>query len=173
MTPLTMFVSEVTADEVAAGFSVRKVRPPNGQLPEAGATALSVIHTWGDPSHRLVKMQGRDGRTVFQLQAFGRPRSGVGPLGWFPERYWPASYGPAWVVDRLREHVGRRGYQALIELHVPTSEENCPTLSDPGADGSEVADDSPLGRDGTDTLDRGPAPTRTDSEPAVHGASAG
>jgi|GEM_PF-5845714 len=166
MTPLTMFVSEVTADEVAAGFSVRKIRPPNGQLPEVGQTALSVIHTWGDPSHRLVKMQGRDGRTVFQLQAFGRPRLGVGPLTWFPERYWPASYGPAWVIDQLREHVGRPGYQALIELHIPTREEN-------GADGTESGGEGLLSRDGTGNLDGGPAVAPADFDPAARGATAG
>jgi hypothetical protein len=166
MTPLTMFVSEVTADEVAAGFSVCKVRPPNGHLPEEGATALSVVHTWGDPSHRLVKMKGRDGRTVFQLQAFGRPRLAVGPPTWFPERYWPASYGPAWVINQLREHVGRPGYQALIELHIPTREEN-------GADGTESGGESPLSREGTGTLDGGLAVAPADLDLAARGASAG
>ena len=126
MTALDMFVSEVTSDEVAAGFSVREVWHPDRHLPGGRATALSVAHTWGDSSHRLVKKNGRDGRTISQLQPFGRHRSGVGPVGWFPERYWPARYGPAWVIDRLRDHLGRAEYQALIELHVPTDDENDP-----------------------------------------------
>jgi len=132
MTALDMIVSEVTPDEIAAGFSIREVRHPDGHSPGGRATALSVVHTWGDPSHRLIKMLARDGRTVFQLQAFGRPRSGLGPFGWFPARYWPARYGPAWVIEQLREHVGRPGYQALIELHVPTGDENWPTPAGPG-----------------------------------------
>jgi hypothetical protein len=130
MTALDMFVSEVTSDEVAAGFSSCEVRLPDGHLRGGGETALLVVHSWGDPSHRLVKMQARDGRIVFQLQAFGRPRSGIGPVGWFPERHWPGHYGAGWVIDRLREHVTRAEYQALIELHVPTGHENCPTSAD-------------------------------------------
>ena len=53
-------------------------------------------------------------------------------LGWLPERYWPGSYGPGWVIEQLREHVGRPGYQALIELHVPAGDESCPTPEGPG-----------------------------------------
>jgi hypothetical protein len=111
-----LFLSDLTPDEAAAGFSVCPVGNPDVGPP----TVPAVVHTWGDPSHRLVKTRGRDG-AVFQLQAFGRPRAGAGtgPVGWYAERYWPARYGPAWVLDRLREHLGRPAYRALIDLRVP------------------------------------------------------
>jgi hypothetical protein len=167
MPPLDKFATEVTADEAAAGFSVCTVRDSDGM------TSLSVIHSWGDPSHRLVKMHGREGRTAFQLQAFGRPRSGVGPPGWFAERYWPAIYGPTWVIDRLREHVGRPGYEALIELHEPAQDEgwHAPAGSGTGSTGSDR--DGPVNCNGTGTLDLGPASMLAESEPAACGTKGG
>lgn len=113
-----LFISDLTPEEAAAGFEVRQVRHPDG-LP---ATVTVAVLTWGDASHRLVKTRGRDG-IVFQLQAFGRRRARVGPDGWYAERYWPSQYGLGWVLDRLREHLGRTRYAALIELHVPPAEE--------------------------------------------------
>ena len=119
MTPPDQFPSELTLDEAAAGFAVLSVEHPDGPP----ATVPAVVHTWGDPSHRLVKTRGRDGRIVFQLQAFGRARRAAGPPRWTAERYWPGGYGTAWVLDRLREHVGRPGYAALVELDVPPGPE--------------------------------------------------
>jgi hypothetical protein len=110
-----LFLSDLTPDEAAAGFAVRRVDHPDGPP----ATVPAAVHTWGDPSHRLVKTRGRGGEVVFQLQAFGRRRTGAGPVGWHPERYWPGRYGPAWVLERLREHLDRPRYAALIDLHVP------------------------------------------------------
>ena len=76
-----VFVSDLTAEEAAAGFAVCPVEHPDG----SAAVVPAVTHTWGDPSHRLVKTRGRDG-AVFQLQAFGRRRAGAGngPLGGTP-----------------------------------------------------------------------------------------
>jgi hypothetical protein len=118
-----LFVSDLTPEEAAAGFAVRPVGHPDGPP----ATVPAVVFTWGDPSHRLVKTRGWDG-AVFQLQAFGRRRAGKGdgPVGWYAERYWPARYGLDWVLDRLREYVGRPGYRALIDLSVPTGEADWP-----------------------------------------------
>jgi hypothetical protein len=113
-TPI-MFVPDLTAEEAAAGFDVGQVEHPDG----SPALVPAVTRSWGDPSHRLVKTRGRDGTVVFQLQAFGRRHRGAGPAGWHAERYWPGCYGPAWVLDRLREYVGRAGYRPLIDLHVP------------------------------------------------------
>jgi hypothetical protein len=111
-----LYLSDLTPEEADAGFRVRPVEHPDG-LP---ATVPAAVHTWGDPSHRLVKTRGRDG-VVFQLQAFGRRRAGAGtgPVGWYAERYWPGRYGTAWVLDRLREYLGQPRYAALIDLHVP------------------------------------------------------
>jgi hypothetical protein len=109
-----LYIAEITPDEATAGFAVQPIEHPDG--PPAGVPV--AVHGWGDPAHRLIKTRGRDG-VVFQLQAFGRRRSGAGPVGWFAERYWPGRYGIGWVLDRLREHVGRPGYRALIDLHVP------------------------------------------------------
>src|SRR5262245_53561033 len=166
MLPPDQFATDATDDEVAAGFSVRTDQEPDGRTSGGPATGISVMHSWGDPCHRLVKMHGRDGRTIFQLQAFGRPRSGVGPLRWFAERYWPAIYGPAWVIDRLREHVGRPGYEALIELHEPASDEIWPAPAGSGTDGAHSGGDTPLNRNGTDTLDLSPALQRASEPPA-------
>jgi hypothetical protein len=170
MPPLDKFATEVTAEEAAAGFSV--CRDPD-RISADHTTALSVIHSWGDPSHRLVKMLGRDGRTVFQLQAFGRPRSSAGPPGWFAERYWPATYGPAWVIDQLREHFGRPGYEALIELHEAGGDEesHAPAGSRTDATGSDR--DGPVNCDGTGALDLGSASKLADSEPAACGTTGG
>jgi hypothetical protein len=121
-----LYVSEVTAEEEAAGFAVRPVEHPEG-LPDAVPAA---VHTWGDPSHRLVKTRGRDGQVVFQLQAFGR-RAGAESAGWAAERYWPGRYGPAWVLDRLREHLGRPSYAPLMELSAPPAQADEPTLAGP------------------------------------------
>ena len=44
------------------------------------------------------------------------------PAEWHAERFWPACYGPAWVLDRLREYVGRAGYRPLIDLDVPPAD---------------------------------------------------
>jgi hypothetical protein len=66
----------------------------------------------------VVKTRGRDG-VVFQLQAFGRHPRGPVAAGWYAERYWPARYGPAWVLARLREYLGRPSYRPLIPLAVP------------------------------------------------------
>lgn len=112
-----VFDSDLTPEEAAAGFVVRPVGHPDG-LP---TTVPAAVYTWGDPSHRLVKTRGRDG-VVFQLQAFGRRRAAAGSPGWFAERYWPGRYGPGWVLDRLREHLGRPRYAALIDLDVPPAE---------------------------------------------------
>ena len=124
MSAPNLYVAEITPDEILAGFSVRKLLNPDGPQ----AAVLSVTHTWGDPSHRLVKTRGRDGRIIFQLQAFGRPRSRVGPPEWYAERHWPERYGPAWVIDRLREHVNRPNYKALIDLHIPSGDESWPVV---------------------------------------------
>lgn len=128
MSAPAVFVSDLTPDEAAAGFVVCRVGHPDGPP----ATVPVAVYHWGDPAHRLVKMRGRDGHVAFQLQAFGRTRFGAGPLGWFAERYWPARYGTGWVLDRLREHVGRPGYRALIELHVPPGDGDEPDGPDPG-----------------------------------------
>jgi hypothetical protein len=128
-----LFISEITPDEIAAGFSVREVANPDVPAPGRRPTVLAVVQTWGDPSHRLVKTCGRNGRVVFQLQAFGRSRAHAGPVGWFAERFWPGCYGPAWVIDRLREYIGRAEYQALIDLHVPSGDEHPPLPEGPGA----------------------------------------
>ena len=118
-------------------------------------------------------MLGRDGRTVFQLQAFGRPRSGVGPPGWFAERYWPAIYGPAWVIDRLREHVGRPGYEALIELHEATGDEEWHPPAGSATDATGSDRDGPVNCDATGNLDLGSAPVLADSEPAACSTTSG
>jgi hypothetical protein len=111
-----LFLSDLTPEEAGAGFSVRRVGHPDG-LP---TTVSAAVYTWGDPSHRLVKTRWRDG-IVFQLQAFGRRRAGagMGPFGWYAERYWPGRYGTDWVLARLREYVGRPGYRPLIDIQVP------------------------------------------------------
>src|SRR5207248_3807326 len=114
----------LTPEEGAAGFAVRPVGHPDGPP----ATVPAAVYAWGDPSHRLVKTRGRDG-VVFQLQAFGRRRAGSAAVGWHAERYWPGRYGTAWVVDRLREHLGRPGYRPLIDLQVPPTEAAVPALA--------------------------------------------
>lgn len=121
-----LFVSDLTAEEAAAGFAVCPVGHPDGPP----ATVPAAVHTWGDPSHRLVKTRGRDG-IVFQLQAFGRPPAGARPLGWYAERFWPGRYGPGWVLDRLREHLGRPRYRALIDLCVPPADADPPAPAAP------------------------------------------
>jgi hypothetical protein len=137
MSVLGLYLSDVTPDEAAAGFGVCAVAHPDG----ASAAVPAVVYTWGDPSHRLVKTSGRDGQVIFQLQAFGR-RKGDGPPGWFAERFWPGQYGPTWVLVRLREHIGRPEYAALIELHIPLGDDGLPapaalevTVSGPSAGG--------------------------------------
>ena len=109
-----LYLSDLTAEESDLGFAVGEVDHPDGPP----ATVPAVVHAWGDPSHRVVKTRGRDG-SVYQLQAFGRRPAPAGPLGWYAERYWPGRYGVAWVLDRLREHLGWPRYRALIDLHVP------------------------------------------------------
>jgi hypothetical protein len=123
-----VFVSDLTLEESAAGFAVCPVEHPDG----SAATVPAVLHAWGDPCHRLVKTRGRDG-AVFQLQAFGRRRAGAGngPLGWYAERYWPARYGTAWVLDRLREYLGRPRYRPVIDLHLPPTDTVPPTAPVP------------------------------------------
>src|SRR5262245_57942537 len=121
-----LFVSEITPDEIAAGFAVGHVASPGPPAPGRRPTVPAVVHSWGDPSHRLIKTRGRNGQVVFQLQAFGRSRARAGPLAWFAERFWPGQYGPVWVIDRLREYIDRADYQALIDLHVPSQEEESP-----------------------------------------------
>jgi hypothetical protein len=121
-----LFVSEIAPDEIAAGFTVCHVANPEPPAPGRQPTVPAVVHSWGDPSHRLIKTHGRNGLVVFQLQAFGRSRARAGPLAWFAERYWPGHYGPVWVIDRLREHIDRAEYQALIDLHVPSQDEEWP-----------------------------------------------
>jgi hypothetical protein len=116
-TPI-VFVPDLTAEEAAAGFAVGQVDHPDGPP----ALVPAVTRSWGDPSHRLVKTRGRDGGIVFQLQAYGRRPDGARPLAWHAERFWPGCYGPAWVLDRLREHFGRPGYRPLIDIHVPPAE---------------------------------------------------
>lgn len=123
MSPPDLYLSDLTPEEAALGFSVGRVDHPDGPP----ATVPAVVHVWGDPSHRLVKTRGRDG-VVYQLQAFGRRPAGA--VGWYAERYWPGRYGPAWVLDRLREHLGRPRYRALIDLHVPPADGNPPVLLD-------------------------------------------
>jgi hypothetical protein len=114
-----LYVTDLTPEEAAAGFAVCSVGRPD--------SPTAAIYTWGDPCHRLVKTRGRDG-VIFQLQAFGlHPRAG-GQAGWHAERHWPALYGPGWVLDRLREHLGRRGYRPLIELQVPEDAAPCATV---------------------------------------------
>jgi hypothetical protein len=118
MSLLDVFEAELTPEEAEAGFAVGPVNRPDG----VPGTIPAAIHTWGDPSHRLVKTRGRYG-PVFQLQAFGRRRTGTpaGGANWLAERYWPARYGLAWVLDRLREHLGRPQYRPLIDLDVPSA----------------------------------------------------
>jgi hypothetical protein len=116
-TPI-VFVPDLTAEEAAAGFAVGQVDHPDGPP----ALVPAVTRSWGDPSHRLVKTRGRDGGIVFQLQAFGRRPDGARPVAWHAERFWPGCYGPAWVLDRLREYVGRASYRPLIDLHVPPAD---------------------------------------------------
>ena len=135
-----LFVSEITPDEIAAGFAVYHVDNPEGPAPGRRPTVPAVVYSWDDPSHRLIKTRGRNGQIVFQLQAFGRSRARAGPLGWFAERFWPGQYGPIWVIDRLREYIDRLEYQALIDLHVPTRDEERP----PPPEGSGVAASGPL-----------------------------
>jgi hypothetical protein len=120
-----LFVSDLTPEEAAAGFTVGRVGHPDGPP----ATLPAVVLAWGDPSHRLVKTRHRDG-IVFQLQAFGRGRAGAGtgPVGWFAERFWPGRYGPDWVLDRLREHLSLPRYRALIDVHVPPAAEDLPAV---------------------------------------------
>ena len=119
-------MSDLTPEEAAAGFAIGRVGHPDGPP----ATVPAVVLTWGDPSHRLVKTRHRDA-IVFQLQAFGRGRAGAGagPVGWFAERFWPGRYGPDWVLERLREHLGRPRYRPLIDLHVPPVGEDPPAAS--------------------------------------------
>jgi len=121
-----LYISEITSDEIAAGFAVCPVDNPEPPAPGRRPTVPAVVYAWGDTSHRLIKTRGRNGQLVFQLQAFGRSRARAGPLGWFAERFWPAQYGPAWVIDRLREYIGQAQYQPLIDLHVPSPEEDSP-----------------------------------------------
>lgn len=118
MSTPTVFLPDLTADEAAAGFDVGHVEHPDGPA----ALVPAVTRRWGDPSHRLVKTRGRDGTVVFQLQAFGRRAGGAGPAGWHAERFWPGCYGPVWVLDRLREYVGRASYRPLITLDVPPAD---------------------------------------------------
>lgn len=118
-----LYVSDLTPEEAAVGFTLGRVGHPDGPP----ATVPAVVHAWGDPSHRVVKTRGRDG-IVYQLQAFGRRPAG--PPGWFAERFWPGRYGVAWVLDRLREHLGRPRYRALIDLHVPPADGAPPAVPD-------------------------------------------
>jgi hypothetical protein len=120
MSTITLFLADLTPEEKAVGFDVARVSHPDG----VPASVLAVTHRWGDQSHRLVKTRGRDGGVVFQLQAFGRRLGGAGALGWHAERFWPGGYGPGWVLDRLREHVGRAGYRPLIELHIEPADDD-------------------------------------------------
>ena len=53
-------------------------------------------------------------------------------MAWFAERFWPGCYGAAWVIDRLREYIGRPEYQALIDLHVPSRDADWPAPAGPG-----------------------------------------
>jgi hypothetical protein len=119
-----LYVADLTPDEAAAGFAVRPIGHPDGPP----ATAPAVVYTWGDPSHRLVKTCRREG-IVFQLQAFGLRLAGAGPAGWFAERYWPGQYGLAWMLDRLREYMGRPGYRPLIDVRIPPADAIPPTVS--------------------------------------------
>src|SRR5262249_31003964 len=112
----------MTPEEAAAGFEVRQVDHPDGPP----ATVPAAVHACADPSHRLVETRGGDGEVASQLQAFGGGRADFGPLDWFAERYWPGRYGPVWVLDRLREHLDRPRYQALIDLHRPPAEPDQP-----------------------------------------------
>jgi hypothetical protein len=133
-----LYVADITAEEVEAGFVVAQVGHPGG-LP---VTVPAVVYCCADPSHRLIKTRGRDG-IVFQLQAFGRPPSGARPVGWYAERYWPGGYGVGWVLDRLREHLGRPRYRALIDLHVPLIDDDPSVGSVPAAAGTALANTSP------------------------------
>ena len=123
-----VFVPDLTAEEAAAGFAVGQVEHPDGPP----ALVPAVTRSWGDPSHRLVKTRGRNGGIVFQLQAFGR-QGGTRPLAWHAERYWPGCYGPVWVLDRLREYLGRVNYRPLIDLQVPPADGGRAVLAGPPA----------------------------------------
>lgn len=109
-----LYLADLTPEEAAAGFAVRPVAHPDG----GPAVVPAAVLVWADPSHRVVKTSGRDG-PVFQLQAFGRHPRGPAAPAWYAERYWPARYGIAWVLDRLWEYLGRPGYRPLIPLVVP------------------------------------------------------
>jgi hypothetical protein len=129
MSTPTLYVADLSSEEAVAGFAVQLVGHPEG-LP---GKVPAVIYTWGDRSHRLVKTSGRVG-IVFQLQAFGRHPLGRSGPGWHAERYWPGLYGTAWVIDRLREHLGRPGYRPLFELVDPPDD-----TAEPAVIGSPVA----------------------------------
>jgi hypothetical protein len=128
-----LYLADLTPEEAAAGFVVRPVGHPHG-LP---TLVPAVTRACGDPSHRLVKTRGRDG-VVYQLQAFGRPPSGGRPADWYAERYWPGRYGILWVLDRLREHLGRPRYTPLIDLHVPPDDSQPAVAASPVIAESEV-----------------------------------
>jgi hypothetical protein len=108
-----LYVTDLSPEEAAAGFVVIPVG--------ASDQPTAAVYAWGDPSHRLVKTRGRDG-IVFQLQAFGLHPRAAGAADWHAERHWPGQYGPGWVLERLREHLGRRGYRPLVELQVPADD---------------------------------------------------
>jgi len=65
-----LFPSDLAPEEEVAGFKITEIFAPHSYQPDGLKTIKAVVYEAGQ-SHRVIKMRGPDGKTVYKLQQFG------------------------------------------------------------------------------------------------------